>query len=1007
MTGSASPQTADIETTIRERFAPVALVVEANFTPDELCEAQRRLGALMRDMPAGAHIALITRHPALIITALVGHATIRKSDHDFWDGFFTAIGVDADQSFSAAVSAFAGDMLREAGLRDVASLRADDLLPLLDLHAGLTPRTVDALVDVIERHVSAGRAPSGTAILDHLTEPGFGHRHTVLPAGFRVLLEQAPDIAATFLARICATLVASVASPGEWNADRLTPATVDLPPTILAAVRERLERSAFLSGDTDAAALCSARFPELRYDAAEGSLTVIVPSDAAATTWRVWAGDAPEQVAVGADEAAVIPVTAALRECVLVSLDNGARRSVPVVLPGDPVVLFAPDGRVMSRHRTLPAGHVVALVPNDAELLGADRAAVPIVEARTGPWDGWLLRTIDLEGHRELTVHRDGRAGQTRRVRPAESPSIELPEPLAGVTTRDGDPVFGERPLVDLPAHEGDDVKEWRVRVRRAGEIDWLVDYPWAAEDYVTSADPFDGVEGPLLGRYEIVVSDSYGLDLRRVADIAEGLDVVHEPAVRLPVDKGLTESTTEFTVDEGLSVVDETVDFAPDVTELITTVSAGSDQLELVVRPPHALVRIERSGVPAAWQTSLAELDVTAADHHRLAVYVPGAVDVSFALLDGNLEIVREWDADGRSGAEFSLATRGVADAAKRLVSGTLVALIDDESGETDEAPVATVVRGGDRTVVPSVVVEDPLINEWMSLDAAHAEETSAPADEPLLDPAEAPVDELLTADPTASLLALADSPVSPDRVPAMFIRSGLAELPFAPSGRTAASHPNPYIGCMLAMSEIADPSAPDRDEVQSYLVTRGGDEILRLLASGRMSDPRTGVFDRNVLAVDAMSRDQVDMLFQHFRIVPGPVLDLDMRTSATIDAFHRRVDWMADSVSLEAPRHVNTMLRDVRRSSPEMYDLIAARNEALDGVDTGGNPWMLLSMQSMCFAAVARLQAHGRLKQGGLTDEGRAMWARLADYFPGMVSTDVLMANAVAVRAAALARG
>ncbi|GEE03480.1 hypothetical protein nbrc107696_39260 [Gordonia spumicola] len=1005
MTGSATSQNNDIETCIRGRFDAVALVVEANPTPEEFRAAQSRLGALMREMPSGAHIALLTRHPALILTTLVGHAATRTSDGDFWNGYFDAIGVPADRSFSAAVTAFAGDMLRESGLLDAAELRSDDLVPLLELHAGLPPRDVDALVDVIEAHVAAGRAPSGTAILDHLTEPGFAHRMSVLPNGFRTLLDHAPDIAATFLARICATLVATVASPDDWAGDRLTTATVDLPPTILAALRVRLERAAFLAGDTAAVALCTARFPELRYDVSEGSLTVIVPSDAAATTWRVWAGDAPEQVSVGANEAAVIPVTAALRECVLVSLDTGARRSVPVLLPGDPIVLFAPDGRVMSRHRTLPAGPVVALVPNDAQLLGSGRTPVPITETHAGPWEGWLLRTVDLEGHSTLTVHRDGRPGQTRRVRPVESPSIELPEPLPGITTRDGDPVFGERPLVDLPAHEGDDVKEWRVRVRRAGDVEWLVDYPWAAEDYVTSADPFDGVDGPLLGRYEIAVSDSYRLDLRRVADIAEGLDVVHEPAVRLPVEKGLTESATQFTVGDGLSVDDETVEFAPDVTERITSVSAGDDTLELVVRPPHALVRIERSGVPAAWQTSLAELDVTALDHHRLAVYVPGAVDVSFALLDGDLDIVREWDADGRSGAEFSLATRGVADAAKRLVAGTLVALIDDESGETDEAPIATVVRGGRQASAPSIVVEDPLINEWMRLDAAHAEETGAPPTESPLDAAEAPVDELLTADPTASLLALADSPVSPDRVPAMFIRSGLAELPFTSTGRSGASHPNPYIGCTLAMSAIVDPAAPDRDEVQAYLTTRGGEELLRLLASGRMSDPRTGVFDRNVLAVDAMGRDMVDALFQHFRIVPGPVLDLDMRTSATIDAFHRRVEWMADPVSVEAPRHVNTMLRDVRRSSPEMYDLIAARNEALDGVDTGGNPWMLLSMQSMCFAAVARLQAHGRLKQGGLTDEGRAMWARLADYFPGMVSTDVLIANAVAVRAAALA--
>ena len=1008
MTGSAALQDNEFENCIRDRYADVELVVETDPTVDEIGRVHSQLGKLMSQMPAGAHFALITGYPALIATALVGHAALRDGSTDFWDGFAACLGVDRDPSFEAALTGFAGDMFRAAGLRDIEALRDRDPVWLLELHAGIPAHALGALVDVIEQHVAAGRAPQGTVVLDHLTEPGFGHRRRQLPAEFRALLDHAPDTAVTFLARICAVLVASVAEPETWAASELTAATVDLPPTILATLRDRLARKPFLDGDPDAAALCVARFPELRYDAAEGTLDVVVPPGAEPTTWRAWTGDAPEQVRVGTDEAAVVPVTSALRECVLVNLDNGARRAIPVVLPGDPIVLFAPDGRVMSHHRTLPAGEVVALVPNDADFAGTGRKKIDVTDTRNGPWDGWLLRTLDLAGHRELTVVRDGRRGATRRVRPTESPSIELPEPLPGVTTRDGDPVFGERPLVDLPAHDGDAVKEWRVRVRRVGDLNWLVDYPWAAEDFITSADPFDGVDAPLLGSYEIVVSDSYALDLRRVAVIAEGLDAVNEPAVRLPAADGLAESTTGLTADHGLAVDDAELVFGPTDVERVTQVSVVGDarrsdaresgSLELVVRPPHALVRLERAGVPSAWQTALPEIDLEATDHRRLAVYVPGGVDVSFALLDGDLDIVREWESDGHAGTEFALATRQIVEAARRLVRGTLVAVIEAADGSTDEAPIATVVRDGGApapATTSSAPAADELTAAWMLLDTEQAADAESPA----------PSVDVLTADPTASLVALGDSPVAPRRIPALLIRSGLAEQPFAPSDRASASHPNPYVGCTIAMSAIVGPAASDRDEIQSYLTTRGGDELLRLLATGRMSDPRTGVLDRNVMAVESMGREQVDMLFEHFRLVPGPVLDLDMRTSATIDAFHHRMEWMADPISVEAPRHVNTMLRDVRRSSPEMYDLIAARNEALDGVDTGANPWMLLSMQSMAFAAVARLQANDCLKKGGLTDEGRAMWAALADYFPGMVSADLLTANAVAVRAAALA--
>ncbi|WP_143965528.1 hypothetical protein [Gordonia zhaorongruii] len=1022
MTGSATLQDNEIDTCISARLGGVDLLVEANPTRDELTRAQQRFGAVVGELPAGAHLAVISRNPALTIAALVWHAALREdAATDFWAGFADAAGIDRDPALEAAVTDFAGDMLTATGLRDVEALRspnagAPNLLPLLELHAGLPDHAVGTLIDVIERHVAAGREPSGTAVLDYLTEPGFEHRQAQLPGAFRALLDHAPDVAVTILARLCAALVASVAQPVTWSPHAMRPSNTDLPPTILDTLIARLERASFLDGNDGAVELCTGRSPVLRYDAAEGTLNVVVPAGDEAATWRAWAGDAPEQVTVGAGEAALVPVTSALRECVLVNLDSGARRSLPVLVPGDPVVLFAPDGRSMSRHRTLPPGEVLALVPNDAQFTGSQGRAVTVVDSEAGPWDGWLLCTLDLAGHREFTVTRDGRAGQTRRVRPIESPSIELPDALPGITTREGDPVFGERPLVDLPAHAGDDVKEWRVRVRRAGDLEWMVDCPWASADYITSADPFDGIYEPLLGRYVIAVSDSYGLDLRRVAVVVEGLDAAHDPAVRLPSEEGLAESVTTFTVDAdaaeaGLAVDADEVEFGPGDAERPTGVTVGDQSLRLVVRPPHALVRIERPGAPAAWQTSLAVIDVAAADHRRIAVYVPGAVDASFALLDADLDIVREWDAEERSGAEFALSTRSIVDASRRLTDGTLVALIADEEGETEEAPVATIVR--DAPSVPAGepsadTTVGPLTAEWMRLDAVLAAEAGTGDDDTvdtLEAAASAPADEILAADPTASLIALGDSPVAPARIPAMLIRSGLGEQPFVMPDGDWSFHPNPYIGCTLATAAIVDPSHTDHDEIQAYLTGFGGDELLRLLATGRMSDPRTGVFDRNVLAVDSMSREQVDMLFEHFRLVPGPVLDLDMRTSATIDAFHQRADWMAHPVSLEASRHVNTMLRDVRRSSPQMYDLIAARNEALDRVDTGSNPWMLLSMQSMTFAAIARLQAYGQLKKGELTDEGRAMWAVIADYFPGMVAADLLIANAVAVRAGALA--
>ncbi|MGB3697475.1 MAG: hypothetical protein WBA05_08585, partial [Gordonia sp. (in: high G+C Gram-positive bacteria)] len=145
----------------------------------------------MSEIPAGAHIALLMRFPALTITGLVGHAVLHSGSQDYWTGFWAAIGRDRDESFETVVAQLLGDMMRECGLRDVAALREKSVVPLLKLHAGPAAAAVESLVGVVEDHVRAGHEPRGTAVLEHLTEAGFGHRRGRLPAEYRLLLEHA------------------------------------------------------------------------------------------------------------------------------------------------------------------------------------------------------------------------------------------------------------------------------------------------------------------------------------------------------------------------------------------------------------------------------------------------------------------------------------------------------------------------------------------------------------------------------------------------------------------------------------------------------------------------------------------------------------------------------------------------------------------------------------------------------------------------------------------------
>lgn len=256
----------------------------------------------------------------------------------------------------------------------------------------------------------------------------------------------------------------------------------------------------------------------------------------------------------------------------------------------------------------------------------------------------------------------------------------------------------------------------------------------------------------------------------------------------------------------------------------------------------------------------------------------------------------------------------------------------------------------------------------------------------------------------PRAALEALGSSTIAQDQMTALLIRTGLVDRPYSSSATDNALHPNPWIGCMIEISDL--PSlrergravAGERADTLAYLETQGGGVLMDLLRTGKMGDPRSGVFDGSVLRVHAMRAEQVEALFEHFRLVPGPLLDIDTRTSATVDAFHRRADWVDEPACRELPGHVNRALRAVKKASPALYDLVAARNEALHGVDVGAHPWMLLSVQSLTFAAAARLEARGEFAYPAMTADMRAAWAQMADYFPAIVAGDLLIAEAFA---------
>nr|WP_237421899.1 hypothetical protein [Gordonia sp. SID5947] len=260
-----------------------------------------------------------------------------------------------------------------------------------------------------------------------------------------------------------------------------------------------------------------------------------------------------------------------------------------------------------------------------------------------------------------------------------------------------------------------------------------------------------------------------------------------------------------------------------------------------------------------------------------------------------------------------------------------------------------------------------------------------------------------ILAKDPRSSLEALGNSIISRDEMMALLIETQLIDRPYSASFTLNELHQHPWIGCMVeiadlpALQEKGNSVADERAETLAYLRTQGGDDLMALLRSGKMLDDRAGVFSHSDARYDAMGDERVAEIFEFARIVPGPLLDADTRTSAAFEAFQRRLEWSADPISREISSHVNRALSAVKKVSPVLYDAIKARNEGLDGVDPVEHPWMLLSVHSLTLAAVARLESRGEFEYSPMTADMRRTWAVMAEYFPAMVAGDLLIAEAL----------
>ncbi|WP_127354285.1 hypothetical protein [Actinacidiphila soli] len=306
----------------------------------------------------------------------------------------------------------------------------------------------------------------------------------------------------------------------------------------------------------------------------------------------------------------------------------GRRWTLPPAWSRRLPLAFDEDGRPLPEAAPLPPDPVWLLHPDDS-VPTADVPLRTLAYSRMPlGWAGWQLVQVSLEDVSWLWSPEDG---ATRRlVKGRARPRLVTGDPVAGLHTEGGRPVYGHPPALWLPAGTAD----WQVEIRRPGEPA-LVRHTLAPGD---TAALWQGLPRPLLGEYTVRVRGAAGRGLQRTVALAEGLEAPSHPAVRLLHERGLEPAEVLLRPVAGMTAAPSALAYDP------ATASRGVDLVvrevswRLTVTPPRMRAAVD--GLPEGGEGPLC------LDPDRLAAAEPLRIDLPGARRAPVLELL----ADGRT---------------------------------------------------------------------------------------------------------------------------------------------------------------------------------------------------------------------------------------------------------------------------------------------------------------------------------------------------------------------
>ena len=258
---------------------------------------------------------------------------------------------------------------------------------------------------------------------------------------------------------------------------------------------------------------------------------------------------------------------------------------VPVVDDAFPLLAFDESGRRMATGLPWREATAWLLFPGDEADLQVEGTLQISHRGSLPPgWAGWSLVLGDLS---EVTTLSIGGAARVQAVRRAASARIIVAEPIPGMRTRAGGPVWTDAPGILLPGEAGPDAA-WEVTLAASsGEV-------LATETYVgggDASDAWDSLPRPLFGTYTVRVRGPWGRGSSRTVTVTEGLDVRFEPSWRRMTGSGLTPATVSMSGPPELQLDNTRLALGAQEMQAVARVGMRDEWRTLVVEPAHMSV--------------------------------------------------------------------------------------------------------------------------------------------------------------------------------------------------------------------------------------------------------------------------------------------------------------------------------------------------------------------------------------------------------------------------------